>query len=414
MPFDLFSIIPLPSNVPSNIASSLPSELPSELPTSVPSGLPTSVPSGLPTSIPSGVPNSIPSGLPSELPSSVPSELPSSVPSELPSSVPSSVPSSIPSGFLDSLPFNIPFGQSSGGQSLGGQSSGGQSSGGQSSGGQQQSSGGQQQSKNKSTILTLESLMKQYDTLLMQYNQVQSDYMDFLQNLSLSGNNASKLTSLINSTFWGAGGLLSSRVSSIEQCSALCSKTPGCSGATYNVTLNNDNKDNCWIITGDGEVIPGTSEQYAIIPEIKKYLQLLQSLNLQLLYVNNEIIVIFKTNEINFSIQDKERFIKYNLLKENYRKLEEERINIAKKIMDQQTIEGKKTQTELIVTKNYYNYLVLLFIVLLCFLILSKTIINSFNQNDPSSNNNFGSVILMFVFSFIIILSITYFYKTFM
>jgi hypothetical protein len=82
--------------------------------------------------------------------------------------------------------------------------------------------------------------------------------------------------------------------------------------------------------------------------------------------------------------------------------------------MDQQTIEGKKTQTELVVTKNYYNYLVLLFIVLVCFLILSKTIINSFNQNDPSSNNNFGSVILMFVFSFIIILSIAYFYKTFM
>ena len=137
-------------------------------------------------------------------------------------------------------------------------------------------------------------------------------------------------------------------------------------------------------------------------------------MNLQLLYVNNQIIVIFKTNEINFSIQDKERFIKYNLLKENYRKLEEQRINISKKLMDQQTIEGKKTQTELVVTKNYYNYLVLLFIVLVCFLILSKTIINSFNQNVSTPNDNFGSVILIFVFSFIIILSIAYFYKTFM
>ena len=248
----------------------------------------------------------------------------------------------------------------------------------------------------------------------MQYNQVQSDYMNYLQLLSKNGEISSKLTTLINSTFWGAGGLLSTRVSSIEQCSALCSKTPGCSGATYNVTLNNDNKDNCWIRTGDGEVIPGTSEQYAIIPEIKKYLQLLQSLNLQLLYVNNQIIVIFKTNEINFSIQDKERFIKYNLLKENYKKLEQERINISTKLMDQQTIDGKKRQTELNVTKNYYNYLILLFIVLLCFLILSKTIINSFNQTTPPSNDNFGSVILIFVFSFIIILTIAYFYKTFM
>ena len=239
--------------------------------------------------------------------------------------------------------------------------------------------------------------------------------MNYLQNLSLHGENASKLTTLINSTFWGAAGLLSSRVSGVEECSALCSKTPGCSGATYNITMNNNNQNNCWIRSGDGMVIPGTNGDYAIIPELKKYLQVLQTLNLQLIDVNNKIIVIFKTNEINFSIQDKERFFTYNLLKENYRKLEEERINISAKLIEQQTIEGKKTQTELVVTKNYYNYLVLLFIVLLCFLILSKTVINSFNQNvAPSSNGNFGSIILIFVFSFIIVLSITYFYKKIM
>ena len=249
----------------------------------------------------------------------------------------------------------------------------------------------------------------------MQYNQVQSDYMNYLQNLSLHGENASKLTTLINSTFWGAAGLLSSRVSGVEECSALCSKTPGCSGATYNITTNNNNnQNNCWIRSGDGMVIPGTNGEYAIIPELKKYLQALQTLNLQLIDVNNKIIVIFKTNEINFSIQDKERFFTYNLLKENYRKLEEERINISAKLIEHQTIEGKKTQTELVVTKNYYNYLVLLFIVLLCFLILSKTVINSFNQNVAPSNDNFGSIILIFVFSFIIVLSITYFYKKIM
>ena len=254
----------------------------------------------------------------------------------------------------------------------------------------------------------------QYDTLLMQYNQVQSDYMNFIQNLSMKRkkDRSTELTTLINSTFWGVNGLLNSRVSSLEECSALCSKTPGCSGATYSVTIN-DSQDNCWIRSGNGDVIPGTNEQYAIVPEIKKYLQLLKSLNSQLIVVNNQIIVIFKTNEINFSIEDKERFLKFNLLKENYRKLEQERRNISNKLLDQQTIDGKKTQSELIVTKNYYNFLILLFIVLLCFLILSKTIINSFNQNEPTANNNFGSIILIIVFSFIIVLSITYFYKLF-
>ena len=269
------------------------------------------------------------------------------------------------------------------------------------------------QYENNSIILNLESLIMQYDTLLIQYNQVQSDYINYLQKNSslIQGEKNSDLTTIQKSTFWGDDGILSSYVPNVEECSALCMATPGCSGATYNVT--NTNQRNCWIRTGDGMVIAGTDEQYAIIPKIKNYLLTLQSINTQLIHVNNKIIIIFKTNENNFSLQDKERSEKFNLLKENYRKLEEEHLKISSKLIDDQTIEGKKKQTELIVTKNYYNYLVLLFIVLLCFLILSKTIINSMNENVPSPNNNFGSVILMVVFSLIIILAISYFYKSF-
>jgi hypothetical protein len=267
-----------------------------------------------------------------------------------------------------------------------------------------------------SMILNLESLIKQYDTLLIQYNQVQSDYINYLQRNPHStldnGTNNSHLITSKNNAFWGTAGISSRRVSNVEQCSALCSTTPGCSGATYNIT-NNSNQNNCWLRSGEGMVIAGTSDQYAIIPESKNYLLTLQTLNSQLMDINNKILIIFRNNENISSTLDKERFKKYNLLKQNYGKLEEERVNILNKLMDHQTIEEKKTQSELIVTKNYYNYVLLLFIVLLCFLILSKTIINSVNQDGQTTNSSFESIILVILISIILILFFTYFYKTF-
>jgi hypothetical protein len=361
----------MPFNLPFNLSSNLSSIDPSDL-------LPSSDPFG---SINSIVPSQVPSQMSSQLPSQLPSQVPSQMSSQLPSQLPFQIPSQLQSELSSQLPSEL--------------------------------SSQLKDSKNNSIILNLESLIMQYDTLLIQYNQVQSDYINYLQKNSslIQSQKNSDLTTIKKSTFWGADGILSSHVPNVEDCSALCVATLGCSGATYNVT--NTNQHNCWIRTGDGMVITGTNEQYAIIPKIKNYLLTLQSINTQLIDVNNKIIIIFKTNENNFSFQDKERTEKYNLLKENYRKLEEEHLKISNKLIDDQTIEGKKNQTELIVTKNYYNYLVLLFIVLLCFLILSKTIINSMNENVPSPNNNFGSVILMVVFSLIIILAISYFYKSF-
>ena len=147
----------------------------------------------------------------------------------------------------------------------------------------------QNQKQNDSAILNLESLTKQYDTTSIQYNQVQSDYINSLQNTSQEQiQSTSNLANVPNSTFWGTTGISSTNVSSLDKCSALCSKTPGCSGATYNVTNNNQN--NCWLRGGDGSIITGTSNQYAIIPQATNYLKTLEILNIQLINLNNQNI----------------------------------------------------------------------------------------------------------------------------
>jgi hypothetical protein len=268
----------------------------------------------------------------------------------------------------------------------------------------------QNKQKNNSIILNLESLTKEYDTLLIQYNQVQSDYINYIQQRQTT----LKLATVPNSTFWGTSGISSSNVSSVEQCSALCSRTPGCSGATYNVTNLNNSQNNCWLRSGNGMVVVGTSGQYAIIPQEKEYLLTLQTLNSQLINANNKILKVFQKYE-SIPDQDTLRVQKNNLLKQNYKKLEKERLSILKQLEDHESIEQKQNEGKLIVTKNYSNYILLLIIVFVCFLILGKTVIDSVNQNTTSSNSNSNSVnILIFILiSLIIFLGISYFYRLF-
>jgi len=253
----------------------------------------------------------------------------------------------------------------------------------------------QTQKQNNSAILNLESLTKQYDTTLIQYNQVQSDYINTMQNTPSSSlptqsqsqtQTSSNLVSIPNSTYWGTIGISTTNVSSVDKCSALCSRTPGCSGATYNVTNNNQN--NCWLRGGDGSIIAGASNQYAIIPQAKNYLKTLEKLNVQLINLNNQIMNILDTNKNVFLAQDNERNQKYAILKENYRTLENERRIILDQLLQHQTIAGKQKQGDLIVTMNYYNYVLLLIIVLICVFILSKTVVVLIGENVASSPNS--------------------------
>jgi len=267
----------------------------------------------------------------------------------------------------------------------------------------------QNQKQNNSAILNLESLTKQYDTTLLQYNQVQSDYINYLQHTSsqLQGQPDLKLTSIPNSTFWGTAGVSSSNVSSVEQCSALCSRTPGCSGATYNVTNNNQN--NCWLRSGDGPVITGTNKQYAIISKANNYLKTLEKLNIQLINLNNQIMKVLESNKSVFMEQDSKRFEKYNVLKEKYTKLEFERRKILNQLFKHQTIEEKQNQGELIVTSNYYNYILLLIIALICVFILSKTAVVLISENASSSSNSNLSLLVATILSVFIIFLFYYF-----
>lgn len=225
----------------------------------------------------------------------------------------------------------------------------------------------------KSTILDLESLTKKYDTLLIQYNQVQSDYINSLNN------NNNDLTTIQSSIFWGSGKINNSdsSIDTLEKCTALCSKTSGCTGATFNQTDYGDSK--CWLRSGDGEVITAGPNNYAIIPVAKKYLLTLKGLNRQLTETNNKILTLIQNNKNDYAVQLEERSKYYNLLKKNYDSLESERLNILDKINAFESLDDFQKNSSLKVNKNYGYYILLLVLAIICIFFVSKMVISKNN-----------------------------------
>ena len=270
----------------------------------------------------------------------------------------------------------------------------------------------QNQNQNNSNMLHLESLIKQYDTLLIQYTQVQTDYINFLKvngSTTQSSGTSKNLVNIKGSTFWGSSGISSSNVPTVGQCSALCSTTSGCSGATYN--SNSGTQNNCFLRSGDGQVISGTSNQYAIVPQNNEYLLTLQSLNGQLMQVNSQIASFIQTNNKVLSQQNSERLEKYNLLQKNYQNLEVERIKILSELSQFQSLEEIQNQSELVVNKNYYSYVVLMFLVLICIFFVGKIFISPGNDKTEANMNVFALIFVIFIITFIVFMIVAFFQR---
>lgn len=270
----------------------------------------------------------------------------------------------------------------------------------------------QNQNQNNSNMLHLESLVKQYDTLLIQYTQVQSDYINFLKvngSMGQSSGTSKNLVTIKGSTFWGSAGISSSNVPTVGQCSAVCSSTAGCTGATYN--SNSGTQNNCFLRSGDGQVISGTSNQYAIVPQNKEYLLTLQSLNAQLMQVNSEISSFIQTNNKVLSQQNSDRLEKYNLLQKNYQKLEVERVKILSELSQFQSLEEIQNQSELVVNKNYYSYVVLIFLVLICIFFVGKIFISPSNDKTEANMNVFALIFVIFIITFIVFMIVAFFQR---
>jgi hypothetical protein len=199
-----------------------------------------------------------------------------------------------------------------------------------------------------STILNLEVLKKEYDATLIKYNQAQSDYATLLSDGTKS------FTDIKGKTYLGTGVLSDDwTTSSLEDCKNACASNSKCSGATYNL-----DKTYCSLKTGESGVSEGSENDYAIMSDKQKQLRVLSALSDRLLEINSQILEIVKKGKPELAEMQQEKELQVSSLAKNYLDLTSQRESLNQTIRETQKLSRAENQSQILITKNYYTYIV--------------------------------------------------------
>lgn len=173
---------------------------------------------------------------------------------------------------------------------------------------------------NSSAIIKLHVLENEYNLVMKQYEQAHLNYISSLQSQGVLTDSSEqcknwadetpsqctanpnymlkmckkscqkyltdqkKYVELNGRVFWGTAGLKEGNVVSINECKALCSSDPLCTGATYNSA-----KAYCWTRSGKGDVATGLDTDIALLTDITQNTNMMQQLNDKLTELNRKI-----------------------------------------------------------------------------------------------------------------------------
>ena len=216
---------------------------------------------------------------------------------------------------------------------------------------------------NQEQELSLSLLGQEYDALLTQYQQAYKNYVDYLS--SSSGSSSSEYATLKGKTFWGTGGVSEGASNTVEECQGQCSSLSTCTGATFN-----PDKKYCWARKGEGDVIPGLDNDVAIVPQVKQYIDVLYTINSQLISLNKKMMDMTVASIPNLK---KERDTRSNVNEElmvNYQHLMDEKKRVEMLIHEYESLEDVNKYSSISVNQKYSVYIsfVLFFVVLLIIL----------------------------------------------
>ena len=266
----------------------------------------------------------------------------------------------------------------------------------------------------KTNIMDLEKLKIQYNFQLNAYKQAVANYVNYLQQNENAQNSAPNYVTIPGKVFWGSGQAGTQSVynaNTTQQCQALCAKTSNCTGATFNPDVNGEAM--CWLRTGEGELVPALDTDNAIIPEAQEYLLTIESINNQLIATNQQIQNIIEKSEPDYNSIQTKNLEKNKELVKNYIQLNDEREKITKMIKKYEDLDETQSQGQIKITKNYYTYILLVFVAI-CVIFLLYKFSNMFTSSETQQTNQYypqtggelpenTSVILLTIIVFILI-----------
>jgi hypothetical protein len=226
----------------------------------------------------------------------------------------------------------------------------------------------------------IQTLSNEFNSLLTEYQTTYSEFMNTLKS------NDTSLTTVENSAFTGSGTINTSLVSSISDCTTACSSNTSCTGATF---TTNSNNNNCTLSSGSGNIVNATNST-AIVQTGLSYSYQLQNLNQQLMDINQQINTI--VNQSNTTYQNNLGQINEQgqALQQNYVVLTGDRDRIDLMIREFETLNEAQQNSDINVTMNYYNYIVLLFVAIFLVVLLLRFSVPS--EQVGGGRNSVGNI----------------------
>lgn len=206
----------------------------------------------------------------------------------------------------------------------------------------------------------MDMLSNKFNSLLEQYKET---YNDFLNTVDSNDNS---FKSIPNSSFIGANNLETIQGSSVDNCMTSCSANKSCSGATFD-----NQQKTCSLSTGTGNVV-NSINQVAIVKQALYYSYQLQKINDELTSVNTNMMTLANSRIGDYQQTQQLNAEKSEILQNNYKTLEHERMQIAEMIRQYETLNSAYENGSVNSTSNYYNYMIYLFIVIFLIFLLFK------------------------------------------
>jgi hypothetical protein len=233
----------------------------------------------------------------------------------------------------------------------------------------------------------LQNLSSEFNSLITQYTDTYQKYINVINSEDTS------LTTVPDYSFVGKSNINVLNNSSIDACQTSCISNTSCSGATFNNNLNS-----CTLSGGPGDII-FTPQSTAIVQQALYYSYQLQQINTQLMNINQQILTISKNSYGDFKQNQQQNKKQAQTLENNYKTLSQERIQIDEMINKFKTLNSAYENGNIIITTNYYSYIMLLFIVIFLVFILIKY---SIPQQQRGGGNEFKFHInQLLIFSFL-------------
>jgi hypothetical protein len=224
------------------------------------------------------------------------------------------------------------------------------------------------------------------------------------------------MTAIKGQVFWGTSQVGFNNSATLEECQASCASTTGCTGATFNPT--DHGQPMCWLRGGEGDILGGIANDYAIIPKAKQLLTIVQKINQQLTSINQEIQGKTSAGKGLYESKTTATKNKNQELITQFIQLRREREKIEEMVNEYQTLDQAQDAGSIKINQNYYSFVLLLALVVIIIFILykffgGKTATPAIPSPTIQSGGQLGNSAYYIIFGIIFAILLVHYYKNF-